>query len=167
MYSNCCCSCWFEAEIIKIGQSSHNMYSSNILNFQESMTILNAHTKKVWKLIVCASYLSPFGWDCGICWLQDYGGITCCLWVVTRNAWGQNNGCWVAKGAIWPATIQFGPYWTRWVVGQVWSDQLAGHINSLHSNDSLHQIASVSNKYTTLFYLKGARSSGRVSIAPR
>ena len=23
VYSNCCCSCWFEAEIIKIGQSSH------------------------------------------------------------------------------------------------------------------------------------------------
>ena len=53
VYSNCCCSCWFEAEIIKIGQSSHKMYSNNIVNFQESMTILNAHTKKVWKLIVC------------------------------------------------------------------------------------------------------------------
>ena len=32
--SNCCCSCWFEAEIIKIGQSSHKMYSNNILNFK-------------------------------------------------------------------------------------------------------------------------------------
>ena len=52
MYSNCCCSCSFKAEIIKIGQSSHNMYSNNILNFQESTTILNAHTKKVWKLIM-------------------------------------------------------------------------------------------------------------------
>ena len=63
VYSTCCCSCSFEAEIIKIGQSSHKMYSNNILNFQESMTILNAHTKKVWKLIVCTSYflslLSP------------------------------------------------------------------------------------------------------------
>ena len=29
---------------------------NNILNFQESTTILNAHTKKVWKLIVCTSY---------------------------------------------------------------------------------------------------------------
>ena len=45
VYSNCCCSCWFEAEIIKIGQSSHKMYSNNILNFQESSTILNAYTK--------------------------------------------------------------------------------------------------------------------------
>ena len=35
VYSNCCCSCWFEAEIIKIGQSSHKMYSNNIVNFQE------------------------------------------------------------------------------------------------------------------------------------
>ena len=46
MYSNCCCSCSFEAEIIKIGQSSHKMYSNNILNFQESTTILNVCTKK-------------------------------------------------------------------------------------------------------------------------
>ena len=46
VYSNCCCSCSFEAEIIKIGQSSHKMYSNNIVNFQESTTILNACTKK-------------------------------------------------------------------------------------------------------------------------
>ena len=46
MYSNSCCSCSFEREIIKIGQSSHKMYSNKILNFQESMTILNACTKK-------------------------------------------------------------------------------------------------------------------------
>ena len=43
--SNCYCSCSFEPEIIKIGQSSHRMYSNNILNFQESTTILNAHKK--------------------------------------------------------------------------------------------------------------------------
>ena len=46
VYSNSCCSCSFEAESIKIGQSSHKIYSNNILNFQESMTILNGHTKK-------------------------------------------------------------------------------------------------------------------------
>ena len=33
------------------------MYSNNIENFQESTTILNAHMKKVWKLIVCTLYL--------------------------------------------------------------------------------------------------------------
>ena len=32
VYSNCCCNCSFELEIIKIGQSSHTMYSYNILN---------------------------------------------------------------------------------------------------------------------------------------
>ena len=31
----------------KIGQSSHKMYSNNILNFQESTTILNACTKSL------------------------------------------------------------------------------------------------------------------------
>ena len=46
VYSNSCCSCSFEPEIIKIGQSSHKMYSNKILNFQESTTILNACTKK-------------------------------------------------------------------------------------------------------------------------
>ena len=51
VYSNCCCSCWFEPEIIKVGQSSHKMYSNNILNFQVSTTILNTCTKNVWKLI--------------------------------------------------------------------------------------------------------------------
>ena len=47
MYSNCCCSCSFEPEILKIVQSSHKMHSNNILNFQGSTAILNAHTKKV------------------------------------------------------------------------------------------------------------------------
>ena len=51
VYFNFCCSCSFEPEIIKIGQSSHKIYSNDILNFQESMTILNACMKKVWKLI--------------------------------------------------------------------------------------------------------------------
>ena len=57
VYSNCYCNCSFEPEIIKIGQSSHKMYCNNILNSQECTTILNAHTKKVWKLIVCTSYV--------------------------------------------------------------------------------------------------------------
>ena len=45
VYSNSCCSCWFEPEIIKTDPSSHKMYSNKILNFQESTTILNACTK--------------------------------------------------------------------------------------------------------------------------
>ena len=57
MYSNCCCSYSFEPEIIKIAQSSHKMYSNNILNFRESTTILNACTKKVWKLIEGTTYI--------------------------------------------------------------------------------------------------------------
>ena len=57
VYSNSCCSRSFEGEIIKICQSSHKMYSNNGLNFLESTTILNVRTKKVWKLIVCTSYI--------------------------------------------------------------------------------------------------------------
>ena len=57
MYSNDCSSCSFEYEIIKIGQSSHKLYSNNILNFQEFTTILDARKKKkVWKLIEGTTY---------------------------------------------------------------------------------------------------------------
>ena len=56
VYSNSCCSCSFESEIIKIGQSSHKMYSNNILNLHESTKILNACTKKVWELIEHTMY---------------------------------------------------------------------------------------------------------------
>ena len=51
VYSNSCCSCWFEPEIIKTGQSSHTTYSNNIVNFPESTTILNACTKKSGNLL--------------------------------------------------------------------------------------------------------------------
>ena len=61
VYSNCCCSSSFVAEILKIGQSSHKFYSNNIVNFQESSTILNARTEKIWKLIVCTSYEANLG----------------------------------------------------------------------------------------------------------
>ena len=53
LYSNSCFSCSFEPEIINIALLFHKMYSNNIVNFQESTTILNACTKKVWKLIEC------------------------------------------------------------------------------------------------------------------
>ena len=46
VYSKFFCSCSFEPEIIKISQSSHKMYSNNVLNFQVSTTILNAFAKK-------------------------------------------------------------------------------------------------------------------------
>ena len=48
VYSNSCCSCSSKAEIINIGQSSHKMYSNNILNTQDNFNCLY---KKVWKLI--------------------------------------------------------------------------------------------------------------------
>ena len=51
VYSNSCYSCSFEAEIIKIGLSSHKMYSNNIVNFQESSTILNDGTKESGNLL--------------------------------------------------------------------------------------------------------------------
>ena len=51
VYSNCWCSCSFEPEIIKIGQSSNKMYINKIPNFQEPTTILNACTKNYGNLL--------------------------------------------------------------------------------------------------------------------
>ena len=51
VYSNYCRSCSLDPEIIRIGQSSHNIYSNNIVNSQESTTILNACTKKSGNLL--------------------------------------------------------------------------------------------------------------------
>ena len=55
VYSNSFSSCSFKPEILKISQSSHKMYSNNIVNFQD-YEILNAHTTNVWKPIVGTSY---------------------------------------------------------------------------------------------------------------
>ena len=49
------------------------MYSNNLLNFQESPAILNAPKKKVWKLIVCTSFL--YKQDFALIILQ---GMICC-----------------------------------------------------------------------------------------
>ena len=46
VYSNSCCSCSFEPEIIKIGQSFNTMDRNKIINSQESTTIWNASIKK-------------------------------------------------------------------------------------------------------------------------
>ena len=51
VYSKSHCSCSFAPEIITIGQSSHKMYSNKILNFKESMTILNASIIKSGNLL--------------------------------------------------------------------------------------------------------------------
>ena len=51
VYSNCCCRSSFKAEIIKIGQSSHEMYSNSIVNSQVSTTILNARIKRSGNLL--------------------------------------------------------------------------------------------------------------------
>ena len=61
VYSNSCCSCSFEAEIIKIGLSSHKMNSNNMLNFQECTTIVNACTKKSGNILKASRYVEING----------------------------------------------------------------------------------------------------------
>ena len=51
VHSNSCCSWSFEPEFVTFGQSSYQMYSNKILNFQNSTTIRNACTKKVLKFV--------------------------------------------------------------------------------------------------------------------
>ena len=61
VHFNSCCSSSFEPEIIKIGQSSHKMDSNNILNFQESKTILNARKKRYLETYWMQHVLMPLG----------------------------------------------------------------------------------------------------------
>ena len=65
VYSNCCCSCRFKPEIIKIRQSSHDKYSNKILNYQESTTILNGCTKSLETYWRHHAQLSGKCWLCG------------------------------------------------------------------------------------------------------
>ena len=63
VYSNCCYRCSFEPEIIRIGQSSHKIYSNNIVNFQESTPTLNACTKSLetyWMRHICMYYTNLY-----------------------------------------------------------------------------------------------------------
>ena len=94
VYSSCCCSCSFEPEIIKIGQSSHNVYSNNIVHFQGSTIILNACTKKVWKHIEFPTYIyisrqrldNNRGIDAGLFLLE----IITFIYVVNSIAWRED-----------------------------------------------------------------------------
>ena len=73
VYSNWYCRCSFKPEITKIGQSSQKMYSNNIVNSQESTTILNSCTKKVWKLIEYTTYIYIYIYDTSIGnWKNNY-----------------------------------------------------------------------------------------------
>ena len=83
VYSNSCCSYSFEPEIIKIGQSSHKIYSNNILNFQVSTTILNSRIKKSLETyrmhLVYCGYTRSRGCLLSMCLTQMW------LWTVTVN----------------------------------------------------------------------------------
>ena len=57
VYSNCCCSCSFETEIIKIGQSSHKMYSRKHNEFSRVYDNFKCPYERVWKLNVYSSYI--------------------------------------------------------------------------------------------------------------
>ena len=74
--SNSFCSCSFEREIRKIGQSCNKMYSNNIVNFHVSTTILNTCTKKsgnLWRhhiyiyihiyIYMCVKFLKIYMWS--------------------------------------------------------------------------------------------------------
>ena len=85
VYSNCCCSCSFKAEIIKIGQSSHKMYSNNIVNFQESMTISNAYKKRSGNLLNeprnCKHLWSIFNITVNVCSNFDFLNPEMSFWL--------------------------------------------------------------------------------------
>ena len=84
VYSNCYCSCSFEREIIRIGQSSHKIYSYKILNFQESMTILNVCTKKSGNLLK-APHIYVFDHLLLFYWKSRLGFFFLTLWLQLKT----------------------------------------------------------------------------------
>ena len=83
--SNSYCSCSFEPVIIKIGQLSHKMYSNNILNFQESITILKPVQKnEVWKLIEGTIYIYIYIFESCLRSSSDHCAI-CITWELVES----------------------------------------------------------------------------------
>ena len=109
VYSNPCCNCSFEPEIIKIGQSSHKMYCNNIVNFQESTTILNACTKKkesgilvnVPRTFICPGHAIWFGlvlWYMEHCRSFNAKSFSYIFWI------------WLLYVVFWPLTRSEMPF---------------------------------------------------------
>ena len=89
VYSNCCCGCSFEAEIIKIGLSSHKMYSNKLSRVYDNLKCLH---KKVWNHVIDG----PFSWGCKIYWLHLCRRLSLpqqvsCICHSTIWWWGFNN----------------------------------------------------------------------------
>ena len=58
VYSNSCCSCWFEAEIIKLVSHLIRCIAITYWIFKTLHQFLNACTIKVWKLIEGSTYIT-------------------------------------------------------------------------------------------------------------
>ena len=100
MYSNSCCSCSFETEIIKIGQSFHKMYSNKILNCQESTTILNACTKRSGNLLKAPLTFSS--WEIVFAHSSNFSHPKHLAFNDTEQRWVRNefDSCWYLSYGI-------------------------------------------------------------------
>ena len=126
VYSNSCCSYSFKAEIINIAQSSHNMYSNNILNFSRVSDNFKCLYKKksekllkappIYRLHLCSGVRPPNecpGYDIKLSdceapnWVQIMCSIeqTVCkqmievkLWLLNSNTWNYSTVC---KNGAW------------------------------------------------------------------
>ena len=72
VYSNCCCSCSFEPEIIKIGQSSHKMYSNHHHHVVPPARISLTLSRYFWLSVIAAGMSSG---------LHSVSSHRCCMYV--------------------------------------------------------------------------------------
>ena len=64
VYSNCCCSCSFEREIIKIGLSSHKMYrNSEFSRVYDNFKCLYKKNVETYRMHLVCLFPWPFGYD--------------------------------------------------------------------------------------------------------
>ena len=119
-YSNFCCSCSFKPEIIKSGQSSHKMYSNNIVNFQVSTIILNSCKKSLetyWIHLLRNIYFGCLFHDIStfmLFWMSRallsdeylFEVIFVLSWLVSWNCINACKNCDV--GIKWPCSVSLG-----------------------------------------------------------
>ena len=113
------------------------MYSNNILNFQESTTILNACTKKVWNLNEFTTYLKT------VCCCLDHIYIYIYIYIYTKIIVCQVDWGWrihrlhLCRGVRSPPPTKCSRYDTKQSDGEVPAMLKLWGMQSTHSLPSL------------------------------
>ena len=89
------------------------MYRNNIVNFQESTTILNAHTEKVWKIIEGTTYIYIYIYICSMFYIYIYiyvcVCVCACVLCYVLRVFHTNIIWWFPTGVCWTLSLLKSP----------------------------------------------------------